>query len=147
MFKSCLLANVSIIRSRNAGSMALKLLENGLKFNVRTNLKGFKEYVTKRGLVQNKGVYLDMSNDNHLEEIFCLGDHTLLSVKTTSNEPLSSRSFVNYWIAAPQASTDIGSWLAGTVTTLFKAQMLQRMKFVVLVVMITCMDPPTILII
>ncbi len=63
--------------------------------------------MTKRALVQNKGFYLDMSNDNPLEEIFGLGDHTLLSVKTTPFEPLSPRFFVNYWIAAPQESTDI----------------------------------------
>ena len=100
------LANVSITRTRITGLMALKLLENGMPFKVRTNLKGFKKYVTKRGLIQNKGVYLDMSNDNPLEDIFGLGDHTLLSAKNSLNEPLSSRSFVNYWIAAPQASTD-----------------------------------------
>ena len=37
------LANVSIIRTRIAGLMALKLLENGMPFKVRTNLKGFKK--------------------------------------------------------------------------------------------------------
>ena len=77
------LANVSITRTRIAGLMALKLLENGMPFKVRTNLKGFKKYVTKRGLIQNKGVYLDMSNDNPLEDIFGLGDHTLLSAKNS----------------------------------------------------------------
>ena len=76
------LANVSITGTRLAGSMAfldfsklgqglnahrpghedLKLLENGITFKVRTKLKGFKKYVTKRGLIQNKGVYLDMSD-------------------------------------------------------------------------------------
>ena len=48
-----------------------------------------------------------MSNDYPLEEKFGLGDYTLLSVKNTTFEPLSPRSFVNYWIAAPQESTDI----------------------------------------
>jgi|MDSW01.1.fsa_nt_gb Ca2+-binding RTX toxin-like protein len=127
------LANVSITGTRLAGSMAfldfsklgqglnahrpghedLKLLENGITFKVRTKLKGFKKYVTKRGLIQNKGVYLDMSNDNEIFGVGDLGDHTLLSAKNSLNEPLSSRSFVNYWIAAPKASTDfwaMGGW-------------------------------------
>ncbi len=47
-----------------------------------------------------------MSNDNPLEDIFGLGDHTLLTAKNSLNEPITSRSFVNYWIAAPQASSD-----------------------------------------
>ncbi len=95
------LANVSIIRTRTAGSMAKVFLKNGVQYDVRTNVKGFKQYVIDRGLIQNRGVYLDMNPAKHFG-----WDTTLEAPRRNSGV---ARFFVNYWIAAPRASTD--TWL------------------------------------
>ena len=76
--------------------MAPTLLKKGVNFKARTNLKGFNEYVMKRGLVQNKGVYMDMSPHKRLGY-----DSELMA-----RHDIELGSFVNYWIAAPRASTD-----------------------------------------
>ena len=99
------LANVSATEICIAGSMALKLLENGMPFKVRTNLKGFKRYVIDRGLIQNRGLRLKMSSH---EERIVGKPFTFLAVGWPFKPPKSGR-FTDYWIGAPSASTD--HWL------------------------------------
>ena len=103
------LANISITRIRIPRSMASSmLLKNGMAFKVRTNVKGFKKYVIDRGLIQNRGVRLQMSGEDDINEG---KPFSILAVSWPFVSPKSGR-FTDYWIGAPRTSTD--SWMGGS---------------------------------